>query len=569
MPEKRSGPMGVVSRWIRSRAPERGTLIKDMIAGLPGAISSVPDGMAASVLAGVNPVHGLYASIFGPVAGGLTSSTRLMVITTTSAAALAAGSAIAPFPDDDRPRALFLLTLMAGVLMILAGIARLGRYTRFVPHSVMIGFLSGVGANIVFGQIPDILGASASGPFPLARAWDVITHPGRIDLATTAAGLSALLLLLLLARTRFGPFSSLIALVLPSIVVAVWGAATIPLVSDVGEIPQGLPLPVLPHPSDFSFGVVTGAFSVAALVLIQGAGVSESAPNRDGTRSNPNGDFIAQGLGNLFSGLFRGQPVGGSVGQTAVNVSAGAQGRWAAIFSGLWMAAIIVAFSGLVGSVVMSTLAAVLIYAAIGSFRTGSIVAILRTGRVSQIAVVSTFAATLFLPVAAAVGIGVVLALLMQLNQEAIDLRVVQLVPDAYGRFTERPAPKTLASRQAVLLDVYGSLYYAGARTLQARLPDPAPADRPAVVIRLRGRLALGSTSFVVLSDYASRLAAVGGRLFISGIDPGVLRQLRRNQTVHAAGEVETFEATETIGESSMDAYTAALAWLATLDEKN
>jgi SulP family sulfate permease len=114
-------------------APARGTIRKDLVAGLPGAISSVPDGMAASVLAGVNPVHGLYASIFGPIGGGLTASTRLMVITTTSAAALAAGSAVAAVSTEERPRALFLLTVMAGALMVLAGLAKLGRFTRFVP----------------------------------------------------------------------------------------------------------------------------------------------------------------------------------------------------------------------------------------------------------------------------------------------------------------------------------------------------------------------------------------------------------------------------------------------------
>ena len=82
--------------WVRGRAPDRVTRT-ELVAGIPGAISSVPDGIASSVLTGVNPVHGLYASIFGPVAGGLTSSTRLMVITTTSASALAAGSAIKGF----------------------------------------------------------------------------------------------------------------------------------------------------------------------------------------------------------------------------------------------------------------------------------------------------------------------------------------------------------------------------------------------------------------------------------------------------------------------------------------
>jgi SulP family sulfate permease len=137
---------------LRSVAPERSALPSDALAGLPGAIGSVPDGMAASVLAGVNPIHGLYASLAGPITGGLSAGTKLMVITTTSAAALAAGSAVSGLRPEDRPAALFLLTLIAGVAMIAAGLLRLGRFTRFVSHSVMIGFLSGVAVNIVVGR---------------------------------------------------------------------------------------------------------------------------------------------------------------------------------------------------------------------------------------------------------------------------------------------------------------------------------------------------------------------------------------------------------------------------------
>ncbi len=549
-------------RWIRGRAPEKGTTRSELVAGIPGAISSVPDGMAASVLTGVNPVHGLYASMVGPVAGGLSSSTKLMVITTTSASALAAGSAVSVFAEADRSRVLFLLAVLTGVLMIVAGVLHLGRYTRFVPHSVMIGFLSGVAVNIVLGQLADFFGAEVTGPYALAKAWDLVTHPGRIDLGTTLCGIVAVVLLLTLSRTKAAPYSSLIALVIPSVAVAIWGSGSIELVSDVGEIPSGLPMPALPHLSDLTLGVAAGAFAIAALVLIQGAGVSESAPNLDNSRSDANQDFVAQGVGNVVSGLFQGQPVGGSVGQTAINVSSGARGRWAAIFSGLWMAVILVALSGVVGNVVMSTLAAVLIVAAIGSLRTGAFRAIMRTGRNSEIGVIATFVATLFLPVAAAVGVGLALALLMQINQEALDLRVVELVPDAEGHFIEQPAPKQLESRRVVLLDIYGSLYYAGARTLQANLPDPAGTVAPAVVIRLRGRAVLGSTSFAVLSDYVDRLQAVGGRLYLSGVDEATLRQIRRNRTVEREGVVEIFTASKVVGEASLEAYRAAKAWL-------
>jgi len=553
-------PTNALQRWWQKFRPGPGELKKEAVAGLPGAIGSVPDGMASAVLAGVNPVFGLYASFAGPVAGGLTSSTRLMVITTTTASALAAGSVLATVESADRPAALFLMVIIAGALMVLAGMLRLGRFTRFVSHSVMMGFLTGVAANIVFGQIPDLTGVDAEGANSMAKAFDVILHPGNIHVASLLTGLAAIVLLLVLGRTPLAPYASVVALAIPTLVVL--GVEGISRVEDIGEIPRGAPLPVLPDLSQITFDVVFAALAIAAIVLVQGAGVAESAPNRDGSMSDPSTDFKAQGLGNIASGLFRGMPVGGSVGQTALNITAGASGRWATIFSGLWMLVILVAFSGAVGAVAMPTLAAILIMAALGSLRVGQIRTILRTGATPKIAMISTFVATLILSIPEAVGVGVVISLLLQLNQQALDLRVVQLIPQEGGMFAEQAAPRSLPSHEVTLLDSYGSLFYAGARTLQARLPEIGDAAEPVVVLRLRGHTMLGATAFKVLDDYAAALERVEGRLFLSGVDPALVEQLERAGHLPDGGPLEIVEATPLLGESSLAAYHRARAWM-------
>lgn len=552
-------PVGAAVRgWVGARLPEKRHLKADLVAGLPGAIASVPDGMASGVLAGVSPIHGLYASLVGPVFGGMQTSTKLMVITTTSASALAAGSALAEVPDADKSSALILLTLLAGAIMIVAALLRLGRYTRFVSHSVMTGFLTGIAVNIVFGQFPDLAGADAEGSFSAEKAFGVLLHPARIDLPSLAIGVTALLLLIVLARTRLALFGSLIALLVPTVAVVAFGLDSVASVADVGTIPTGLPLPQIPDLGLLSPSLIGGAAAVAAIVLVQGAGVAEAAPNLDGTRSRPNEDFTAQGVGNVASGLFGGMPVGGSVGQTAINTSAGGKTRWAAIFSGLWMAVILAAFSSLVGKVPMPTLAAVLIFAAVGSIRPSRIAAILRSGPSSKIALITTFVATLLLPVTAAVGIGVALSLLLQLNQEAVDLKVVRLVPGPRGTFLETPAPKVLASREIVVLDVYGSLFYAGARTLQVLLPDPGEAERAEVILRLRGRTTLGATFFSVIGNYADRLSAVGGRLYLSGLSSEVSEYWDDDRLASQGIALDMFPATDTIGESTRRAFVDA-----------
>jgi len=544
---------------MRSVRPQRRYLGRDLLAGLPGAVGSVPDGMAAAIVAGVNPVQGLYASFAGPITGGLTANTRLMVITTTSASALAVGSALSGVPAAQRPAAVPLVAIIAGAALVAAGLVRLGRYTRFVSYSVMTGFLTGVAVNIMCGQIPDLTGTPAKGTFPLEKAVNVLVHPSRIDVASLLTGLGALAILLVMSWTPGRVASALAALVIPTVIVTLAGATSVARAGDAGDIPPGIPLPHLPDFGLVSFKLVTGALAVAAIVLVQGAGVAEAAPNEDG-RPHPNTDIVAQGAGNLVSGLFRGMPVGGSVGQTALNVQADARTRWAAIWSGAWMLLILAALSPLVAKVAVPTLAAILIFAAAGALRPGEVATIMRTGRISQIAVTSTFLATLFLPVAAAVGIGVALSLLLQLNKDAMDLSVVELVPAGHGRFTERPAPAHLPSDQVTILDVYGSLLYAGSRTLQARLPDPSGAHTPAVVLRLRGRTSLGATFLKVAADYAERLAEVDGRLYLSGLDPHLAERLRH--TGRLKNPERIFEATPLVGESTEQASHAAQEWV-------
>jgi SulP family sulfate permease len=549
-----------VAPWLRSLRPRRTDLRDDVVAGLTGAISSVPDGMACGLLAGVSPVHGLYANTVGPVGGGLTSSTTLMRVTTTSAAALAAGSALAGVPGDQRDDAMIWLTLLAGALMVTAGALRLGRYVRFVSQSVMLGFLTGVAVTIVLGQLGKLTGTTPHGDIALAKGWDVVAHPGDWSWPSVAAGLGALAILVLLGRTRLSPFAALLALVVPTVVVIATGAA-VARVHDTADIPAGFPLPGIPALSALTPDVVVGALTVTVVVLVQGAGVAEAAPNPDGTPSQTNADFGAQGTANVLSGLFGGMAIGASVSSTALNVASGARSRWAAIFSGVWALVILVALSGLVGKVAMPTLAAVLIYAGLSSLRPQQVRTMLHAGSTPAIALVVTFVATLLLPVAAAVAVGVVVSLLLQLNKEAVDLRVVRLVPhlDGAGPF-ERPAPRTLQDHDVVVLDVYGSLFFAGARTLQRQLPDPAGATDAAVVLRLRGRTTLGATFFVVIAQYADRLEAGGNRLYLSGLSPEVLHVWESRVLAQHLVNVRLYPATEVVLGSTHAAWLDARA---------
>ena len=554
-----------VIRAAQRAGPPRATLRDDGIAGVVGAIGSVPDGMAAAVLAGVNPLYGLYASAVGPIAGGLLVASPLIVVTSTSAAALSGGAAVDGYAQADRASALFLLVVIVGALQIGAGLLRLGRLTRFVSHSVMVGFLTGVASLMILGQLGSITGTTPEGSGTVPKAFDVLTHPARIDPVSLIVGIAAIGLAIAPIRGPLRRIAPLIAIGIPSLAVVALGLDGVQTVSDVGDIPSGLPLPAMPSLNLLTLPLISGAMAVAAVILVQGAGVAESFPPGGGRPTRPSRDFIAQGVANVASGGFQGIPVGASVGQTALSVSSGARSRWATVLSGVFMLLILLLFSPVVEVVPMPALAGLLIVAGVHTINVDEAAAIWRTGLLSRIAIVSTFVTTLFLPIQAAVGIGVLLSTLLYLNQASMDVSVTELVELPDGRIEERKPEPRLASERPTVLDIHGSMFYAGAQTVARLLPAPEGSVRPVVILRIRGRTKVGATFIQIVDRYAGRLASVGGRLYLSGVDEQVRVQIVRSGKLDLGGQVWLEGVTPIMGESTRRAIVAAETWLVTV----
>jgi SulP family sulfate permease len=433
---------------------------------------------------------------------------------------------------------------------------------RFVSYSVMTGFLTGIAVLTILSQLPTITGYEAAGANKVTQTFNLLLNLGQVDPLTLAVSTAALVLALLLPRTRLGNFGNLVAIILPSLLVALAQWEHVQTVQDVGEIPRGLPTPFVPSLSGLSLDVITGALAVAVIILVQGAGVSQSVPNPDGSRSSVSRDFIGQGAANLASGLFRGLPVGGSLSTTSLSVISGARSRWAAIFTGIWVTIVVVAFSGMVARIAMPALGVLLIVASASAIKPKDATRIWRTGWPSRLTIVITFLATLLLPIQAAVGLGVLLSAFLYLYQSSTDVSIVELVERPDGRIEEREPPRELPSNAVTVLDVYGHIFYAGASTLARLLPKPEEAENPVVILRLRGRSTIGSTLIDVLASYATRLRKVNGQLYLTGLSQQVHHQLVRAGRIEQAEGVRAYEASPVIGESTRRAHADARAWL-------
>src|SRR6185312_9097830 len=485
-------------------------------------------------------------------------------ITTTAAASLTAGQTLASVPVAARTSALALMVILAGALQVLFGWAGFGRLTRFVSYSVTTGLLAGISVLLILSQLPNMTGYAVTGTNRISQTIKIIANLDDINVRSLLIGILTLLLATALPHTRVGNFGRLLAIVAASILVFLlkWDVR---IVEDLGEIPRGLPVPVAPSWS-LTLNLLTGALSVAVVVLVQSVGVSHSVPNPDGSPTSISRNFIAQGAANLASGFFRGLPVGGSLSATALNVISGAATRWSAIMAGVWMGLFIVALPGLVSHITMPALSALLILAGLGSLKPTDMRSVWDAGWTSRLASGTTFAGTLFLPIQAAVALGVVLSAILYVNRSATDVAVVELSERPDGRIEEHPPSEHLPSERATVLDVYGHLFYAGARTLEKLLPNPKGANRPVVILRLRGRTVLGATLIDVLSNYARDLHAAKGRLYLTGLSESVHQEVVHSGKLQLSGPVHAYSASPVIGESTRRALGHATAWVANFD---
>jgi len=539
-------------------------LAADALAGVVNAVVSVPSGMATAALAGVNPVYGLYATVVSPTVGGLFASSHLMQIATTGASALTAGHAIAAYPDDERGPALFVLVALAGVFLVGFGLVGAGRLVRYISYPVMTAFLSGVAAALLLDQAAQFAGYDSDVNFTLGAFADLVVSLDEASWTTVAVGSIALAIMFALARTALANAASLVALIVPTAVAWWWQPPGVALVRDVSDIPAGPPPLALPELSLLTPGLVASAFALAVVIAIQGAGVSQAVRNPDGSRPDTSRDMLAQGVGNTAASFFNGMPTGASVGQSALNVQVGARSRFAMIFHGLGMLAIIMLASQLVGLVPMTVLAAILMVAAYQAIRFAPMRSIWRVGGSARWAMVVTFVATLITSIPMAVATGVVLTLVLFILRAGEAVEVHGLRIDEHDRIHVVSAPQQLRDNAVTVLDVDGSLYFAAARTLRERLPSPDSATGAAVVLRVRGNTQVGATFIEEINDYAQELAAHGGRLYLCGLTTTLALRILRSQRVALGDDVVIVPGEEILGASLREAIRRAEEWVDT-----
>ncbi len=350
---------------------QRSWLTKDIAAGLSVAAIALPVGIAYADLAGVPPVIGMYSAIFPLFAYALFGSSRQLMTGPDAATCIIVAAALGPLAGGDPERyaaLLVALTLMTGVLYLLAGTSRLGFIANFLSQPILTGYLNGIALIIIVGQLPKLFGYPAAEEEFFRKILEFFKHIDQSHWPTAALGVGLLVALVLMMRFMSRLPGALTVVVVSIVLVAMLGLDE-KGVAVLGNVPSGWPSLALPS---IGHGVFKEIFTDAAGILLvsftSGVLTAKSFARRNGYEVDANQELIGFGASNIASGLAQGFPVTGADSRTAVNNAMGGKTQMVGVVAGGAMLLILLFLTSPLAYVPTTALAAVILVAAVGLF---------------------------------------------------------------------------------------------------------------------------------------------------------------------------------------------------------
>jgi len=394
----------------------RGWLANDLVAGLVLTAFLVPVGMGYAQAAGLPPITGLYATIVPLVVYAVFGPSRVMVLGPDSSLAAVIAGIILPLGGRDPARAVALagmLAILTGLMILLAGVARLGFVTELLSRPVQLGYLYGIAITIMVGQLPKLFGFSVDGTGLLSEAWGFVQGlvRGETNRASLAVGLAGIVVILGLRRLWPG---------FPGVIVAVGlGIASVAVfdlteqgVQVIGVLPQGLPSFAFPDVRLADLPLLFGgALGIALVAVADTTVLSQSLATRRREVVDANQELVALGAANLAAGLFHGFPISASASRTPVAVSAGARSQLTPLVGATAIVVLLVVAPGALRNLPQPILAAVVITAAIGLVDARAVRRLYRVRRPEFVLWLAAFLGVALLGVLVGILVAIVLSL--------------------------------------------------------------------------------------------------------------------------------------------------------------
>lgn len=504
------------------------TLRADLVAGLSVAAVAVPQAMAYALIAGLPPEYGLYTAIVMTAAGALLDSSRQLINGPTNAISIALLSVIGSVESqDEKIQVAVMMAFLIGAIQIGISLLRLGDLTRYISHSVIVGFTAGASLLLVLDQTKNLLGQKAVGDVHdhfLVRFYRSLTEGGGVHGPTLALGLASIALVLgfrwLKGRLRMPLFPELL------VVVAIMAAVTGFLGLDkegvrvIGEIPARLPSPQLPMIDlPRMREMFSGAFAVALLGLLEAISMAKAISAVTRQRLDLNQQCLSEGVANFTGSFFQCIPGSGSLTRSAINQQAGAQTQWSGVISAVAVAAVMLIFAPYARFIPRSALAGILILTASRMVNLRDLRYHIRASHFDAAIVIATAFAAFAISIEFCVIIGVFMSFALAVPR-AGNMLLTEFVVGADGGIHERIEGDQVCGR-ILIFGLEGEMFFGAATSLESHFDTIESRIDPktrVVVLRVKRARNPDAVGMAMLEGFMERLEARGVHAIICGV---------------------------------------------------
>lgn len=522
------------------RTYDRSQLLADVTAGVIVGIVALPLAIAFAIASGVTPERGLFTAIIAGFLISLLGGSRVQIGGPTGAFVVIVYGIVQRYGIDG----LLVANLMAGALLVVFGLARLGGVIKFIPYPVVIGFTSGIAVIIFSSQIKDLLGLQmGTVPAEFLAKWQAYAaHLSRIEpwaLGIAALGIAIIVFWPRLNRRVPGPF---VALIVTTAIAAFFDLPVETIGSRFGSIRAVFPAPSLPHVTFAQASVLVGpALTIAILAAVESLLSAVVADGMIGGRHRSNMELVAQGIANIASPLFGGIPATGAIARTATNVKNGGRTPVAGMVHAVTLLLITLFFGRWAALIPMATLAAILVIVAYNMSEWRTFKSLLRSPRSDVLVLLVTFLLTVLVDLTVAIEVGMVLAAFLFMKRMAEVTNVTAITRD----LSDPDGPSTDESgaiyrrRIPAGVEVYeinGPFFFGAAEAFKNAIGQVA--KKPVVLIlRMRNVPAMDATGLHALRALIQQARHDRTRVILAEVDAQPLAALARSEVLKEIGE--------------------------------
>lgn len=529
----------------RFRGYQSTDLKKDLVAGITVGIVAIPLAMAFAIASGVKPEYGIYTTIISGLIVAILGGSRFQIAGPTGAFIPVLLAVVLQYGYEK----LLLAGLLAGIILMLMGIFKLGTLIKYIPRSVTIGFTAGIAVIIFAGQIENFLGLAGveKREYFHQNMQEIFKQIGTINMYSILIALIGLLLLIFIPKFFPRVPVLLVALIIPTIIAVLFFPGKMATIgSAFGGIPQKLPSFKLPEITvDAVMEVIRPAFVIAILGAIESLLSAVVADGMTNKRHHSNRELFGQGIANIVTPLFGGIPATGAIARTATNIKSGAVSPLSSVFHSIFVLGTLLLFAPFAAHVPLASMAPILMVVAWNMSQHGAFIHILKLRTADSLVLVVTFLLTVFVNLTVAVEFGLLLAMISFIKRMSGMLEIDKVLPREYGKEVS-PQP-ILAGHDCPQLSIYtieGPLFFGAADTFERVLTRSIRKRPKVLLLRMRYVSLIDATGEGNLSALVDDFQKMGGTILISSIAEQPMGMLKKSGLYEQIGPEHFFDAT-------------------------